>query len=309
MNENIILIGMGYWGKKWYATIFGKHKFSVIEPNLNSGIDKNGIYIFRSLDEVNINTFTHAIIATPAENHLEIFKILSKTLSMSNILVEKPCGNHWLEAQEFDNCYPGYIQLHSSAFSYIYHNIKNIGNPHIYKSIRASMGPRIRKTSIIEDYLIHDLYLFMSLFQPYENIQIVSRQLTRRLSNAGNDTIFLTLYNPDVHIIGDMFSSWWYPIKERRIIIIGDKGAFIWINDDLYFTDTRYEDIKGIDEFGNIGHKLIQSEEKKINLGDKTALEYQMDNFLNGNYDKNYLYIKPVWELIQKINIHTKSII
>lgn len=308
IEKNVLLIGKGYWGKNWYSTLMNSNvKFQVLDKNIAPGIDQNGIPYYDSLNQIDLRHFTHAIICTPAHDHVSLFEKLSKIIPEPYILIEKPCGSHWIDASKLERCFPGYLQLHSPAFTYIKENMNRIGTPHLYKSIRASMGPKTRiGGTIVEDYLVHDLYLFVSLFQPFSDIQIVSRTFTRRLKDVGPDSVFVTLYSPTVHVLGDMFSSWWYPTKERRVIIMGDKGSFIWINDELYFNASHYEPIDGVDEFGNYGNKLVQGMDEKIDLGKKTVLECELENFLSGRFAGSCLYIKPVWNLIRDITLHTK---
>lgn len=307
--NTVLLIGKGYWGKNWYNTLLKKNiAFGVVEPKLEDGADQNGIPIFKTLEEVDVPHYTHAIVATHAGQHVSVFDHLVKRGMMPDrILVEKPCGSSWMDSEQLGGCYPGYIQLHSEAFKHISHNIKQIGTPHLYKSIRASMGPRIRTDcSVIADYMIHDLYLFVVLFQPFHGIQLVSKQVMNRLAGNGNDTAFINLYNPDVHILADMFASWWYPFKERRVIISGDKGSFIWINDELYFNESRYEPINGIDSYGNFCHKLINVSDTRIELPNNTAMENELDALLTGRFSGSRIYIEPVWNLIKTIEWHTR---
>jgi len=307
MNK-VLLIGKGYWGKNWYKTLMDcQTQFQVVDVNVNDSVDQNGICYYDSLDKIDKSHFTHAIISTPSETHVQLFNKVKEFIKPEHILIEKPCGSHWIDAEKVSGCFPGYLQLHSPAFNYIHNNIDLIGFPHFYKSIRASMGPRIRNGgTIVEDYLVHDLYLFISLFQPYDDIQIINKTFTNRLKHTGPDSVFVTLYNPEVHVIGDMFSSWWYPIKERRVIITGSKGSFIWLNDDLYFNSSRYEDLDGIDSFGNVGHKLIQSNDEKVDLGKKTSMECELENLLTGKFTGSCLYINAVWNLIRDITQKTR---
>jgi predicted dehydrogenase len=307
--NNVLLIGKGYWGKNWYNTLLKKSiSFAVIEPKLENGADQNGIPIYKTLEEVDIPRYTHAIVATHVGQHVGVFNHLTKCgMAPGHILMEKPCGSSWMDAEQLHECYPGYIQLHSEAFKYINQNIKKIGTPHLYKSIRASMGPRIRTDcSVVADYMIHDLYLFIVLFQPFHAIQVVSKQVMNRLVSHGNDTAFINLYNPDVHILADMFASWWYPFKERQVIISGDRGSFIWINDELYFNESRYEQMEGIDSYGNFGYELINVSDARIELPNNTAMENELDDLLTGRFSGSRIYIQPVWDLIKKIKWHTR---
>lgn len=308
MEKNILLCGCGYWGKNWYKTLLKEgHRFSVVEARSDGERNSDGIEFYAHIDEVNQKEFTHAIIATPAETHVALFDSLSVSIPPKNILVEKPCGTSLADAEKLEGCYPGYLQFHSPAFQNIIDNLDKIGTPCFYKSIRASMGPRLRTdNSIIEDYLVHDLYLYMSLFGS-DNVQVISRNFLKRLKHHQLDTVFVQLYNSNTKVFADMFSSWWYPYKERRVIISGDKGTFMWIDDNLYFTESRCEQGEGKDSFGNHGDHLIQSPENKINLGTQTALESELTAFLfeSPHTDGLQSLLNPTWKLMRDIHTYT----
>ena len=69
--NTVLSVGKGYWGKNWYNTLLNRSiPFAVVEPKLEDGIDQNGIAIYKSLAEVDLTHYTHAIISTPAETHL-----------------------------------------------------------------------------------------------------------------------------------------------------------------------------------------------------------------------------------------------
>jgi len=90
-------------------------------------------------------------------------------------------------------------------------------------------------------------------------------------------------------IPGTFYSSWHYPDKERKIIISGDKGSFIWINDDLYFDSTCYDS----------NNTVRNNERIKIESSLKSNLELQLDFFIfNQRPDINIL---NVWNLINKL--------
>jgi predicted dehydrogenase len=304
-DKNILLFGKGYWGKNWYKTIReAGYNFSVVDPTFTETFDENNVDTYSNVKQVRLKDFTHAIIATPAETHVGIVKEISYDILPPRILVEKPCGTSYIDAEYLQGCYPGFLQLHSPAYDHIQKNIGAIGEPCFYKSIRASMGPRVRTDcTIVEDYLIHDLYLFMDMFGA-NHVEVVNSRTLKRLKHAQNDTIFLQLFDKFHNVFADMFSSWWYPVKERRIVISGSDGAYLWVNDDLFFTDSRYyTEGEGKDAFGNLGDHLIVGEEQKIELPKRSALQCELDNFLRGKRIGPSTY--DVWKLIRKIRNYT----
>lgn len=278
----ILLIGCGHWGRNWYRTIIGsQYKLvGVVDPNpkIELAVPK-----FNNIEEVNVD-YTHVIIATNAEFHSKIFEL--SNLPPERILIEKPCGVNIHDAHKLRDAFPGYIFLYSDEFQYIKNNLSRIGKPHYWKSIRASMGPRVRSdVSIIEDYMIHDLYMFLDLFG---SSFIKQLNLTKEFdSPVLQSSCNLHLYT-NKNIRGDFYSSWIYPDKERKIVISGTKGSFIWEGDNLYFDSTYWE-----------GNQVVLGSRELIPSSSKSNLELELDFFILGN--KPNINILKTWELLTQI--------
>ena len=278
----ILLIGCGHWGRNWYRTIIGsQYKLvGVVDPNpkIELAVPK-----FNNIEEVNVD-YTHVIIATNAEFHTKIFEL--SNLPPERILIEKPCGVNIHDAHKLKDAFPGYIFLYSDEFQYIKNNLSRIGKPHYWKSIRASMGPRVRSdVSIIEDYMIHDLYMFLDLFG---SSFIKQLNLTKEFdSPVLQSSCNLHLYT-NKNIRGDFYSSWIYPDKERKIVISGNKGSFIWEGDNLYFDSTYWE-----------GNQVVLGSRELIPSSSKSNLELELDFFILGN--KPNINILKTWELLTQI--------
>ena len=281
-NVKILLIGCGYWGKNWYKTIKNS-KFllaGVVDPSPLIEVAADELY--NSLEEVNV-TYTHAILAVNANLHSDIIKKLN--IPQENILVEKPCGVSLEDAKLIKDTFPGYIFLYSDEYQYIKNNINKIGKPLFWKSIRASMGPRVRAdVSILEDYMIHDIYLYLDLFG---NCNLVNKTFTNEFNSPIKDSSLHLELNGTIP--GYFYSSWHYPIKERKIIIVGDKGSFIWENDDLYHNNTHY-----------INDKVIEGTREKIQSTIQSNLDIELEYFILNN--KPDINILDVWSLITNIN-------
>ncbi len=276
----ILLIGCGYWGKNWYKTIFNSEfdLVGVVDPSPIIDVD---VPLFNSIEEVNVE-YTHAILAINANLHSKTVNQLN--LPQKNILIEKPCGLNVEDARLIKDSFPGYIFLYSDEYQYIKNNIDKIGKPLYWKSIRASMGPRVRSdVSILEDYMIHDLYLYLDLFGDCELIQ---KSFSKEFNSPIQDSsLHLELKNT---IPGYFYSSWHYPDKERKIVISGDKGSFIWENDELYFDNTHYEN-----------NKVIEGSREKINSSLDSNLDIELKFFIFNQ--KPNVNITDVWGLITKI--------
>ena len=281
-NIKILLIGCGYWGKNWYKTIKNSkyNLVGVVDPSPVIDVD---IPLFNSINDVNIE-YTHVILAVNADLHSNIISKLK--LPQENILVEKPCGINLKDARLIKDVFPGYIFLYSDEYQYIKNNLNKIGTPQYWKSIRASMGPKVRSdVSILEDYMIHDLYLYKDLFG---ECNVTNNSFKNEFNNPiKNSSLHLELKGK---IPGYFYSSWNYPIKERKIILKGNKGSFIWENDTLYFDNTHY-----------VNNKVIEGTCEKIPNTNKSNLDLELEFFILGH--KPNVSILDMWLLIQKINI------
>ena len=270
-NIKILLVGCGYWGKNWYNTIKNSscELVGVVDPNPILDVD---VPLFDNINSVNVD-YSHIILSVPPKHVNKIFKDIK--IESSKILIEKPCGVSKKDVKKLGEFYPGFIFLNSPHYQYIKKNINKIGKPLFFNSSRASMGPRIRTdVSILEDYLIHDLYIFMGLFG--KEISIENVFMSNTFNNPiKSDTINLNLKCGNIR--ADMFSSWWFPQKTRKLFIIGDKG-----------------------KNRNDGYELIDSlTEPLIYTSQKSNLELELDNFINNK--KLDVTALDVWDLIERI--------
>ena len=293
-NIKILLVGCGYWGKNWYNTIKNSscELVGVVDPNPILDVD---VPLFDNINSVNVD-YRHIILSVPPKHVNKIFKDIK--IESSKILIEKPCGVSKKDVKKLGEFYPGFIFLNSPHYQYIKKNINKIGKPLFFNSSRASMGPRIRTdVSILEDYLIHDLYIFMGLFG--NEISIENVFMSNTFNNPiKSDTINLNLKCENIR--ADMFSSWWFPQKTRKLFIIGDKGSFIWEDESLRFYNGYYKEIDGMDKNRNDGYELIDSlTEPLIYTSQKSNLELELDNFINNK--KLDVTALDVWDLIERI--------
>ena len=305
MNKQIriLLIGKGLWGTNWYKTLFRKGiDFSVVDKMLKNCVDDRHILNYNTLEQaLDQQSFTHAIIATPSENHLEIFESLETIIPNEQILIEKPCGASAIDFEKKGKFFPGYLFLYSEPYKYIKEHLNKIGIPVMYRSTRAAMGPQPRTdVTVVADYLIHDLYIFADLFG-FENITVEGASLTRLFTHSNlPDTVTVQLNNIAPRpIFADMFSSWWYPYKQREVIIAGTEGTFLWINDTLRFVENAFRKTQSVDRRGFHRYDLFHSDGRDIILTEKMTLDCELDFFLSGQTPN----IRPsqVWDLIEKI--------
>ena len=283
----VVLIGCGYWGKNWYNTLKklpNVEIVAVIDPKPAIEVE-NQYEDLASFDGACLE-YSHAIIAVQAEYHRVYVKYFKAKLGGENVLVEKPCGLLSDPREHYYDCYPGYLFLSTPHCKRIKSMLKEkmLGEILYSHFWRASMGPRIRTdVSIVEDYMIHDLYIFQDLFR-YRSKELYAvvnaeKQLGEEIKPT---TATIEIYNQSNKHEATFFSSWIYPIKERKIVIVGTEGSIVWEGDKLYFTRSHYSKIEGKDKYGNQGWELKEYPLNDITPEEKrSTLELEFEDFIN----------------------------
>lgn len=287
MTNKVILVGCGYWGKNWYNTLSKMQDVSivaVIDPNPVIEVKEHEPSLV-SFDSKGYE-YDYVIIAVQPQYHRAYVEYFKNKVGAENILVEKPCGLLNEPREIYYDCFPGYIFLSSPIYKAIKKmlNEKQLGKILYSQFRRASMGPRIRTdVSIIEDYMIHDLYIYLGLFDSKLKDLSIEVQASSFLedSRVQKDTATVTIDNQGHR--ATFFSSWIYPQKERKIVVVGTEGSIVWEGDNLYFTRTHYSPIEGKDKYGNVGYELKEYETIDITPQEtRSTIELQFEDFISG---------------------------
>lgn len=304
MNK-VVLVGCGYWGKNWYYTLKKLSEVEVVAViDTKPVIEVENRYDdLASFDAAGVE-YSHAIIAVQAEHHKVYTKYFKAKLRGENVLVEKPCGLLDEPRELYYDCFPGFLFLSTAHYKRIKSMLKEkmLGDILYSHFWRASMGPRIRTdVSIVEDYMIHDLYIFQDLFR-YRSKELyavvnVEKQLGEEIKPS---TATIEIYNQSNKHEATFFSSWIYPIKERKIVIVGTEGSIVWEGDKLYFTRSHYSKIKGKDKYGNHGWELKEYPLNDITPEEKrSTLELEFEDFIN--YEPRTQIQRDLGELLKML--------
>lgn len=281
----VVLVGCGYWGKNWYNTLTKRDDVEIVavidpKPVIPVNNQYNGLDDFNA---ANLN-YNKIIIATQVEYHKLYFDYFINVpwIRSNDILIEKPCGLPE-DRSELADCFPGYIFLSSPQYKTIKEMVdkKMLGNIMYSMFKRASMGPRIRTdVDIIDDYMIHDIYMYCDLFKNSFTNNISGNIMKNFGKDIKHDTAFVTIDYLD--IAATFFSSWNYPRKERLIEIVGSRGSIIWKDDKVTFIRSYYEEIDGEDKHRNQGYELIEGYEVDITPEiTKSNLDLEFEDFIN----------------------------
>jgi len=310
MDAKVLLCGLGYWGKNWLKTIqSSSYDLAAVVDPIVENIEN--VKIYKTIEDVE-EDYTHAIIATPAATHISVYRKLKERFNLDDnkILVEKPVGTSYFDALEMKDCFHGFVWIYDDSYEIFKERKNSMGDIFMYESIRASMGPKIRTDiSILEDYLFHDLYLFLDSFDFYDNdINIENAIFDNHFDSPVKASQVQIKMSSDLYSTRiSMFSSWWYPRKERKITIVGTAGSLIWENNSIFINRSHYKKIKDVseDEYRNKGYELKSYPLLQIDIQEKSKksnLEKQLDNFINSKSSNTSELLMKTWSLVKRIH-------
>jgi UDP-2-acetamido-3-amino-2,3-dideoxy-glucuronate N-acetyltransferase len=288
---NLAIIGSGKWGMNHVKTansLLGgnlkivcdfnpstEDKIKAVNPSIKFTTDINEI-----LNDAHINA---VIIATPAETH---FDVAFKCLNMyKNVLVEKPITLHSYEAKilhetaEKNNLklMVGHVLLFHPAIIKIKEELiaGRMGKLQYLYSNRLNLGTVRTEENILWSFAPHDISIIQYLTDGYpESIDAKGAKFLQ--SNIEDTTITYLNYPGNVH--AHIFVSWLHPFKEQRLVVIGDKGMFVF--DDVAKDGKLKFYPKGF-EIVNGSLQKFDREFEIVHIEEKPPLAEEQKHFFN----------------------------
>lgn len=310
----VLLIGScGYWG-----------------PNILRNLEKieNIQIVCSDIDEIKLkkienrfecygnfyNAEVHAaIIATPINTHYIITKnCLDRG---QHCLIQKPAVKTIEELDILEKLSQKNKLILMVAHTYVYHravqhiqdSLGSIGKSQYYKSTRINLGKFDRKESVIWDLAPHDASILCYLF-PDESIDYISATGADNVKKGLIDTANITIKYKS-GLMANIDLSWISAVKNRQIIIVGDKKTVL-------YDDCKNENkVCYYDAGVNYDDKLLFSYQKGNmfipRLDETEAIQYELMHFFdcirkNIEPKTGLGHIKKVTKMIEAAN---KSII
>lgn len=292
-DKKICVIGAGYWGSNHLKTLDDINMLGGLvetDAELRKTVKDRfpEIKVFEALKEaLDSNLFLGFTVATPVSTHFPIGKEI--LLSGFPVLIEKPFCLDLNNAKELINIAKnkniclmvGHLLLFQSSIAdikrlisrgdigdlrYIYSNRLNLGIVRSYEDVFWSLAP-------------HDISIIQYLCN--KNPLKVSKNNHTFLNNGIAD-IQITNLEYSSNLKAHIFSSWYNPFKEHRLIVCGTEGFIDYkASDDEFFTHYKssFESLKSqnnlvIDE----GNKIFSQKNEPL----KEELMYFIDNIKNG---------------------------
>ena len=259
---NMGVIGCGYWGPNLIRNINSSSKTNLkwvcdldeVQLNKISSVYTNVKKTNNIDDLLNDPQIDAVAIATPVNTHYSIAK---KCLNKhKHVLIEKPISSTSIQAEELISiAEQNNLSLmcdHTYCYSSAIKKIKDIidtdvlGKILYYDSTRINLGLFQKDINVAWDLAPHDLSILFHLFD--------QKPLTLNATGAihsveGIENIsYISLFYPN-NFIAHINVNWLSPLKQRKVIITGDKKMLLW--DDLNQSESIkiYDTGIGIEHF------------------------------------------------------------
>ena len=276
-NLRVGLIGQGMMGKnhlRILTTLNGIELVGVADPiNIENSSGKFSYGLYADYKDLLSQNLDYCVIAAPTGYHKEI--AINALNNGVNCLIEKPVAVNFADAQEIQFVANkqnllvgiGHIERYNAAIRELRKRLLDGELGSIYQISIRRQGPfpsRIADVGVVKDLATHDIDLVMWLSgSKFSNI---NAQTAHRSGRKYEDLVSINGQLENKTII-NVLVNWLSPLKERSIVVTGEKGAFVvdTLNSDLTF----YEN--GIHEVSQDAYLLF----KGVSQGNVTTFAFE----------------------------------
>ena len=250
-NLRVAIIGLGMMGAnhaRVLSNLEGIELVAVADPQGNAQKVLPQIKVLNSLNEVIKLGVDYCVISAPTAFHEEI--ALQLIANKIHFLVEKPITDSYASAVKIRDAAKtanvigavGHIERFNSALQEARKRVLAGELGTIYQVATRRQGPfpsRISDVGVVKDLATHDIDL-TSWITGKKYLQ-VSANAAFRSGREHEDLISVSGLLEDSIVVSHLV-NWLSPLKERKIIITGEKGTFV--ADTLRADLTFYENGK-----------------------------------------------------------------
>lgn len=238
-NVKIGLIGAGYWGKNLLRNFYELNVLSTVcelDKNIVKQRKKDypDLKYCSSIDELlNDPKINGIAIATPAVTHYSIAK---KALSGGkDVFIEKPLALNIEEGEELVEIAEKEKKILMVGHILQYHpaviklkeliNKGSLGKIHYIYSNRLNIGKLRNEENILWSFAPHDISVILMLMNKFpEKVQATGGAYIQHHIYD----VTMTNFSFDNGIKAHIFVSWLHPIKEQKLIVVGDKKMAVF---------------------------------------------------------------------------------
>ena len=236
-GPRVAVIGCGQWGRNIVRNLAELGALGALvdrHPEIVEMLIAKHGGAAMSFDEVLADPAIDAVaVAVPPTAHYAFAKAALE--AGKHVYVEKPLTLHVGEAEELcrtadrldRRLMVGHILQYHPAFLQLQKLVHDgvLGRLQYIYSNRANLGRICREEDIFWDLAPHDLSMILSLFgsEPASVDCVGGYHLNRSIADV--TTLHLTFpEGQQAHV----FVSWLYPIKEQKLVVVGDRGMAVF---------------------------------------------------------------------------------
>jgi predicted dehydrogenase len=279
VNLRAGVIGLGIMGRnhaRVLSSLEGVDLVGIVDPEVSKDSLGNFAPIFKGIEELLKQGVDYCLIAVPTALHEEVGLKLAN--AGVHALIEKPLAHNPVAAKNLVESFEnkgiigavGHIERYNPALQESRKRLINGDLGQIFQIITRRQGPfptRIADVGVVKDLATHDIDLTSWVTgQAYKN---VSARTTHRTGRSHEDLVNIVAELVDGTITSHNV-NWLSPFKERRTIILGEKGALVadTLTADLTFyanasVETRWDDMakfRGVSEGDVIRYAISKPE-------------------------------------------------
>ncbi len=234
-NMRAGLVGLGAMGKN-HARVLSNLDGVDLVAIADSQVDYTGTpankQILRSIDEVIAKRLDYCVIAAPTAFHEEIsIKLIDAGI---HVLIEKPISHNLESALRISDAARaqgvigavGHIERFNPALQQARLRIQHGDLGELYQIATRRLGPfpsRIADVGVILDLASHDIDL-TSWITSSEYVNISAQAAIR--SGRSHEDLVAIVALLQTGVIANHLVNWLSPLKERKVVINGEKGTF-----------------------------------------------------------------------------------
>lgn len=235
---NIAVVGAGDWGKNIIRN-FNKvaNLVAICDVNLSLAKRIASEYGIKNLSWQELLEYEEldAIAITNNRSHYELAKAALN--ANKHIFVEKPLAYNSSQAQELCdlavkknkkimvghllNYHPAFIKLKQLCDQNV------LGKIHYIYSNRLALGKFMPGEDVILNFASHDISMLLTLVGGFKILTTLADSFL--IKNTIDQAILKLKFGENSY--GHIFVSWFHPIKERKLVVIGSKATIVF--DDL----------------------------------------------------------------------------
>ena len=277
------VIGAGNWGKNLVRNfsdigVLAGVADAVLQNRQNALEIQPNVAIYENHMEMLTDKFDAVAIATPAHTHYAIAKEAME--AGCDVFIEKPMTLDPSEAEslvklgkEMDKVVMvGHLLLYQPAIAYLKEALGrgDIGQVYTFHQRRSKQGRARAVENVLWSFGVHDVAVLLYLAgQAPTEVQVSGHC---GLQQGIEDDTYLHLTFPDGSK-AHLHNSWLWPIVERGLIIVGEKGMLVY--------DEIAQNVKLVKKTIDADLQNLDEGEEIVLEGSGQPLRIELDHFVD----------------------------